>query len=101
MEYDSIGAVWPPEIGAYCEKEFAIPDTFDYRDNAQRFEYGTRDTASVAAIRKAIEFLSVIGMKEVEERGRFLGEYLRSALADIPGTCTLFTFTHAKWKKQI
>ena len=88
----NLNQLWPCEVGAYSDNGYRLspPPTFiEYNLTSQRFEYGTRDTSSVAAIRTAIDFMNSIGMEEVALRGSYLSNYLKSKLAAIPGVTIL------------
>ncbi len=86
---DRLDAVWPTEVGAYCESEARLPDLFEYAPTARRYEAGTRDTASLLGLAEAVAFLDEIGIDRVAARAHELGQYLQRGLRAIPGVTVL------------
>ena len=88
---DRLDDVWPTEVGAYSASNEAVhlPDTFAFVPTAQRFEPGTRDTASLLGFAAAVAFLDEIGMDRVAARAQHLGQYLQRGLRAIPGVTVL------------
>lgn len=89
IKAERLDEVMPTEVGAYSDDGYELPDFFAYNPTAQRYEPGTRDSASILGILEAIRFLKRIGMDRVVERGHGLAEYLRAGLREIPGVTVL------------
>ncbi|NND70270.1 MAG: aminotransferase class V-fold PLP-dependent enzyme [Rhodothermales bacterium] len=85
--------VRPTEAGAYTNSDYELPDVFDYTDSARRYESGTRDASTVAGIHAAVQFQEQIGTDLVEERGQYLGRYLRSQVREIDGVTVISPVT--------
>ena len=82
--------VRPTEVGAYSDDgDVRLPDRFDYTPTARRYEPGTRDAASVAALVAAVAFMEEIGMERVAARGQHLAQYLQAGLGELPGVTIL------------
>lgn len=68
-------------VGAYSDLEFnAKEQIFTPGNDASRYEYGTRNTALVAALKAGFEFISEIGPSKIEARGKTLCKYLRERI---------------------
>jgi selenocysteine lyase/cysteine desulfurase len=88
---DRLDEVWPTEVGAYSADgdDVRLPDAFEFVPTAQRYEPGTRDTASILGFAAAVAFLDEIGMERVAARARHLAQYLHERLFEIPGVTVL------------
>lgn len=80
----------PLHVGAYSDTSWEISEQKvkmgPFVDSARLFEYGTHSAALAFGAVAAMEFLHKIGMKKVEERNRFLADYLRHKLVELgPG----------------
>ena len=86
-----LDAVSPTEIGSYSADAEAthLPDRLAYVPTAQRYEPGTRDTASVAGLAAAVAFLEEVGMERVAARAQHLARYLHDRLLTLPGVTVL------------
>jgi selenocysteine lyase/cysteine desulfurase len=72
----------PVFAGAYTDRKFDLNTlTLEYiKDNAQRAEYGTRNISSAVGLASAIDFISEIGIKKVEARGKELAKHFISEI---------------------
>jgi selenocysteine lyase/cysteine desulfurase len=61
-----------------------IADDWRFRDDAQRFEFGTRNWHLYAALADSIDQLEQIGWRDVQTHVETISSYLKSALADRP-----------------
>lgn len=88
---DRLGEVAPTEVGAHSadDDEVQLPDVFEFVPTAQRFEPGTRDTASVAGLAAAVALFEEIGFERIAARAKHLGTYLHERLAALPGVTVL------------
>jgi len=76
-----IGKINPVYVGAYTDKKFDLNNLeLEYLQSAQREEYGTRNTAITIALGKAVDFITEIGIKKIEERERELAAYFKNEL---------------------
>ncbi|MEK7408936.1 MAG: aminotransferase class V-fold PLP-dependent enzyme, partial [Acidobacteriota bacterium] len=74
---DRIPRLWPAVVSAGWS---------DTLKGARKFEtLGQRDDARVVAFEAAVDFLNLIGMKNVEARVRALATHLKRGFAQIPG----------------
>lgn len=88
---DRLDEVWPTEVGAYSadNDDVRLPDVFEFVPTAQRYEPGTRDTASLLGLAAAVAFLDEIGIERVAARAHHLAQYLHGRLVEIPGVTVL------------
>lgn len=88
---DRLDEVAPTEVGAYSADDEAVtlPDRFAFVPTAQRFEPGTRDTASVAGLVAAVALFDEIGFDRIAARAKHLGTVLHERLAALPGVTVL------------
>ena len=77
--------VAPSGIGAYSGSLPHLPGELTYTPSAVRYEYGTRNAASVVALAEALKFQEAIGRERIAARGRTLAAHLRRGLEKIPG----------------
>jgi selenocysteine lyase/cysteine desulfurase len=82
---DRIERVTPRQVGAYSSDDVNLknPGPFVYSQGAHRYEYGTRNAASVLALAEAARFQNEIGRDRIAERGRFLAARVRAGLEKI------------------
>ena len=82
---------------------------WDWEPTARRFEYGTRNWHSFAAVADAIDYLAALGWGAVERHCAATAAALKGRLADTPGvtvhsprdwecSCGLVTFGYAGWE---
>ncbi|MFK7973139.1 MAG: aminotransferase class V-fold PLP-dependent enzyme [Bacteroidia bacterium] len=85
MNKSAIKACSPVFVGAYTDKKFDLNTlAMEYRTCAHREEYGTRNTPIIVGLGSAIDFISTIGIENIEERGRALANYFRAGIDQIP-----------------
>jgi cysteine desulfurase / selenocysteine lyase len=78
--------------------------SFELRDDARVFETWERNIAAVLGLGAAVDYATMVGVPEIEDRVRRLGAELRTLLADVPGVevhdtgvrrCGIVTFSVA------
>ncbi|PTM09467.1 MAG: hypothetical protein DA407_05790 [Bacteroidetes bacterium] len=75
----------PVFAGAYTDSKFDLNSlTMEYRESAQREEYGTRNTPITLGLGSAIDFINTIGIDNVAQRGRELVSRFRKGISNIP-----------------
>ena len=80
-----IDTISPVFAGAYTDSKFDLNTlTMEYRNSAQREEYGTRNTPITLGIGSAIDFINTIGIENVAKRGRELVTRFRKGVANTP-----------------
>ncbi len=76
----------PTFVGAYSNDQYDLDKLIlTYRKSADCTEYGTRNSALVAGLGAAMDFLETIGMKRVAQHGAHLAGYFKSELRTIKG----------------
>lgn len=82
---ERIAEVTPRHVGAYSSDDVNLknPGPFIYTPGAHRFEYGTRNAASVLALAEATRFQTEIGRDRIAARGRALAQRVRAGLERI------------------
>jgi selenocysteine lyase/cysteine desulfurase len=81
---DRMDALSPVEVGAHSGRLPFLPGTLRYAPTAARFEYGTRNAASVVALAAALRWQESIGRARIGDRGRALANRVRAGLEGIP-----------------
>ena len=72
----------PVFAGAYADCVFDLPTlTLEYKENATREEYGTRNASNVLGLQSAMHFLNTIGMENVKKRGSQLAQRFAQTMA--------------------
>lgn len=97
-----IAEVLPPLVGAYSGDlpggasgragglaEAAAGAGLKLADNAERFEFGTRNPAAAVGLAAAMGFQEQIGRERLERRGRDLATRLHGRLAAVRGVAVL------------
>ena len=75
----------PVFAGAYTDSKFDLNSlTMEYRNSAQREEYGTRNTPITLGLGCAFDFINAIGIDHVAKRGRELVTRFRKGIANTP-----------------
>ncbi|MEL6537518.1 MAG: aminotransferase class V-fold PLP-dependent enzyme [Bacteroidota bacterium] len=109
---NSIERMQPSYVGAYSDSVFDLQNLHqEYRQVAQREEYGTRNTGITLGLGAAVDFLAGIGMDTVVKYQKELTDQLREAVSALPGaeilspthpdfTSALFTFRFANHDYQ-
>ncbi len=84
---DRIERVTPRHVGAYSsdDRNLNHPGPFLYSPGMKRFEYGTRNAASVLALAEAMRFQTELGRDRIAARGRALAARVRAGFEQIPG----------------
>lgn len=73
-------------LGWGMTAEYDLPSlTFQPVDDANRFEYGTRDWALYGGLAAGISFARNVGIDNIEARSRKLATELKQRLTDLPG----------------
>ena len=77
----------PRHVGAYSSDDINLntPGPFIYTKGARRYEYGTRNAASVLALAEATRFQTEIGRDRIAARGHALADHVRTGIEKIPG----------------
>ncbi|MDB6167252.1 MAG: hypothetical protein JWM88_116 [Verrucomicrobia bacterium] len=88
---DRIERITPRQVGAYSSEDMNLrnPGPFVYSPGAHRYEYGTRNAASVLALAEAVRFQNEIGRERIAARGHALAERVRAGLEKIDGVDVL------------
>jgi len=81
---DRLDAVSPVETGGHAGKLPFLPGVLRLAPTAVRYEYGTRNAASVVALAAALRWQEAIGRGRIRDRGRALAGRVRAGLAGIP-----------------
>ena len=63
----------------------AGPDAYEVRPDARRFENWEFGYAAIAGLGAAVDYATALGLREIEQRVRRLGDSLRERLADVSG----------------
>ena len=75
----------PVFAGAYTDSKFDLNSlTMEYRNSAQREEYGTRNTPITLGLGSAFDFINTIGIDNVAKRGRELVTRFRKGIKNTP-----------------
>jgi selenocysteine lyase/cysteine desulfurase len=87
VKKDRLVEVTPRLVGAYSGDTPGgrLPGEFTLAPDAVRYEYATRNAATVMALAEAAKFQEEIGRERIAGRGRFLAARVREGLARIPG----------------
>jgi cysteine desulfurase/selenocysteine lyase len=80
-----INKIKPVFAGAYTDTKYDLNNLIlEYRDTAQREEYGTRNTSLALGFGAAIDFISGIGIDHIEKRGAQLAQLFIERMFDYP-----------------
>ncbi|MCK0108929.1 aminotransferase class V-fold PLP-dependent enzyme [Flavobacteriaceae bacterium S0825] len=80
-----IDTISPVFAGAYTDSKFDLNSlTMEYRNSAQREEYGTRNTPITLGLGAAFDFINAIGIDNVAKRSRELVTRFRKGIANTP-----------------
>ena len=60
-------------------------DSFEFKPGAQRFEFGGRPWAEESAMAVGVDYVTRLGLENVEKHAREMAQYLHLALASVPG----------------
>lgn len=76
--------VSPTFAGAYTNCNYDLNTLkLEYRDTAQREEYGTRNTAVTLALGSAIDFVQSIGIDTILHHGQNLASHFRNGISSL------------------
>jgi len=85
IDKDVVKTINPVFAGAYTDTEYNLNDLIlKYRDTAQREEYGTRNTSLTLGFGAAVDFITGIGISNIERRGAELAQLFRKSLYEYP-----------------
>lgn len=82
---DRIPWIRPSWIGSHSQKSLDNTGGMELRDEACRFEFGTRNLADHIGFGKAVELLTEIGFAEVFAHIKKYTDGLKQRLGDLPG----------------
>ena len=72
-------------VGAYSDANYdAKNGILELKNEASRYEYGTRNTALIVGLGRAVDFIKEIGIERIQNRGAGLKTYLHDLLKDMP-----------------
>ncbi len=81
--------------------EWTATDAYKIKPNASRFEYWEANYALVVGLGAALKYINSLGIKNIDDRNRFLQHYFRNKLREIPNLrlldegsqlCSIITF---------
>lgn len=74
----------PVYAGAHTDSRYDLANSiFEHKYTANRVEYGTRNTPIILGLGEAIDFISEIGILNIEHRGIALAAHLKKGLTKI------------------
>ena len=86
VKKDKLDTIRATTVGAYSDAGWNYEkQTLKLAPSAQRYTYGTQNSALIYGLGTAIDFHNTIGSKNIWEHNRNLAENLVSAFAEIPG----------------
>ena len=82
---DKVDQITPRHVGEYSSEDVNLdhPGPFVYSRGSHRYEYGTRNAASVLALAEACRFQTEIGRDRIAARGRVLADRVRAGFEKI------------------
>lgn len=83
-KYSLLEKLEPIILGGGMNNTFDLCGDVSYLYPPQKFEAGTQNIEGVIGLARAIEYLSSIGMDEIEKYEKYLKEYAINRLKDIP-----------------
>ncbi len=73
----------PTFVGAYTDSKFDLDELLlEYRDVAEREEYGTRSASTLVGLSTAVDFNTSIGIERIEKRGLELAQQFIDQIID-------------------
>lgn len=82
--------VRPQAVGVGAERNFSFTDySYTLREDAGKFEYGSRYLPPFAALGKAADYLALLGVENITARNRALKSSLMERLREMPGIVLL------------
>lgn len=95
IKKDKLELLKPIMVGAYSDSGWDMlsepPQMKGYCNNAHRFYYGTQSAELYEGIQAAIKFHETIGKQNIEDRVRYLTEYLRENLKKLGNNVEIVT----------
>ena len=87
IRLEKIGQIVPRQVGAHSSENVNLrsPGQFLYAEGALRYEYGTRNAASVLALAEAARFQNELGRERIAARGHALADHVRAGIEKIDG----------------
>lgn len=83
---DCLDWLYPSWLGSHSEKHLdKQAESLELKDSARRFEFGTRNLADIAGLRKALELWHCIGWENVFQAIARYTTWLKEQLLRIPG----------------
>ena len=80
----------PHAVGVGSEQSFSFDDyAYELRNDARKFEYGSRYLPPFAALGNAVSYLSLLGIENIAARNRSLKAFLMDRLRAFPGIILL------------
>ena len=74
LNKNMIGNVKPRNYGGDMI-DYVLENTFELKENYEKFEGGTLDAAGIYALGKAIEYIENVGVENIEKHLKELTEY--------------------------
>ena len=88
-------------VGAYSDANYdAKNGLLELKNEASRYEYGTRNTSLIVGLGRAVDFIKEIGIERIQNRGAALKTYLYDFLQDMPDV-EIFTPNNTEFSASI
>jgi len=98
---NTMNRIQPSYVGAYSDSVFDLENLHqEYRQVAQREEYGTRNTGITLGLGAAVNFVQTVGMDALVKHQRELVAQLREGVASLPGV-KIFSPSHPDFSSAI
>ena len=89
-------------VGAYSDSKFDLSTkTLEYKNSADRLEYGTRDSSNIVGLGAAVDFINNIGIKEIQKRGKELSLYFLNRIDQTPHIKVITPIEEGKYNSII
>jgi selenocysteine lyase/cysteine desulfurase len=86
IQRERLGDLAPTTVGAYSDASNSLAARkLTLRPDAQRFEYGTQNDALIYGLEAAADFVSSLGLEDIEAHNRALTDACDASLRRIPG----------------
>jgi selenocysteine lyase/cysteine desulfurase len=83
---DRLDQLTPTVVGAYSDKSNSLAARqLVLQPSAQRFEYGTQNSALVYGLEAALDFVAGLGLPGVDAHDRALADQFTAGIRDVPG----------------
>ena len=98
-------SIFGEDIEHSLEKRMAIRPAhldrlLELKNEASRYEYGTRNTSLIVGLGRAVDFIKEIGIERIQNRGAALKTYLYDYLKDMPDV-EIFTPNNPEFSASI